>query len=203
MDVSKDDAASTREQKRQELRGRLKAMQQARTGKTPLSNAAASPEESATKNLSKKEKRKLQKKVVKSSHVDELLKSFNIHDEASKRNLQKAIQDGRIQNMEDLAKFLSTRTKEPITVDDLLIKSSANPEHSSAEEDNWLRQATNDAADIMSLNPKAVQQQMPTSTSSDESASGPVGKQMRKPMHPPVQKLNAETTAVITPDDPD
>ncbi len=136
---------NARDEKKAELRRRLKAMEEARRGKTIISDSK--------ENITKKERRKM-KKVVKSSHVDELLKQFNISDEATKTCLRKAIQDGRISNMEDLAKFLSNQTNSNVTANDLMQNNSS---------ETTMEQSNREAEELLNiLSPKTNVPKNPT-----------------------------------------
>ncbi len=164
------DASSNRNDKKAELRRRLRAMEEARRGKTMVSDTKET--------MSKKERRKM-KKVVKSSQVDELLKQFNITDEATKTCFIKAIQEGRISNMEDLAKFLSKQTNSNVTTTDLM--QSAN-ESSSSE--STLQQSQREAQELLNL---SVNTKVTTGYEDDQ-----VPKEKRRPtMAPPSVSLGS------------
>ena len=113
----------SRAERKKELRARIKAMQDARRGQNLATKS--------TQNMTKKEKKKM-KNVTKSAQVDELLKQFNVNDTATKAALQKAIVDGRIGSMEDLAKFLSERTNSNVTTDNIMGNSSVTAENNNS-----------------------------------------------------------------------
>lgn len=143
-----------RQQKREEVRKRIKMMKNARRGKTLVSDTQ--------KNMTKQDRRKM-KKVVKSSQVDDLLKSFNIQDSNTKKCLQKGIQDGKISTMNDLATFISHRTNKQISAADLMTtgqnplgppqsNQTLSPNSTDYEQNNvsnWIKQSEQDARDFM------------------------------------------------------
>lgn len=104
--------------KKKNLHKHLKNMREARRGKTLISEA--------NNNMTKEDRRKM-KRVVKSTEIIFLLKSFGIDDEGTQKYIKNAIKEGRISNTEDMAKFISKRTNQNITAADLikLIQSSS------------------------------------------------------------------------------
>lgn len=169
MDVRSN---SNRNEKKAELRRRLKAMEEARRGKTMVSNTKET--------MSKKERRKM-KKVVKSSQVDELLKQFNITDEATKTCFKKAIQEGRISNMEDLAKFLSKQTNSNVTTNDLM---QSTNDSSGSNSETTLQQSQREAQELLNL---PISTKVTTGYENDQ-----VPKEKRRPtMAPPSISLGS------------
>jgi hypothetical protein len=158
-------------EKHADLRRRIKSMHNARLGKTLVSETK--------QNMTKKDRRKM-KKVVKSSQVDELLKAFNLNDYGTKLSLQKAIQEGRIATMDDLAAFMSSRTKQPVTAADLMGGTSTST--SIPSRPNWMQDSEREAIDLMTPHPQTAQStKYATASLSSEHHRPP----MRAPMRPP------------------
>jgi hypothetical protein len=95
----------SRAEKKKLLRERIKAMQEARTGRVTMKDQAAA-------NTSKRDQRKA-KKVVKSGNIDQMLAQVGVKDPNVKFQLQRAMRDGRIRNMDDMAKWLAENTNIP------------------------------------------------------------------------------------------
>jgi len=108
----------SREEKKKELRNKLKAMKDARSGKTFATTA--------TEQMSNKDKKKM-RKVSNSHEVDKILEQFGLKDPNVKASLKKSINEGRIKDLDDLANFLSKFTDSPVTTTQLIQQQQQNP----------------------------------------------------------------------------
>lgn len=96
---------ASREERKKLLRQRIQAMQEARTGRMTVKNQAEG-------SSSKRDKRKA-KKVVKSGNIDQMLANVGVRDPNVKNQLQRAMREGRIRTMDDIAKWLAENTNIP------------------------------------------------------------------------------------------
>lgn len=108
----------TNAQRKQELRARIRNMQDARRGKQFKQQQQNSSETSSSNQ---------QQKHLESKSIDALLKQLNIDQYTIKLQLQQAFQKGQISNVQDLAKFLTEKTKLDITENDILTKLQGPP----------------------------------------------------------------------------
>jgi len=107
----------TNAQRKQELRARIRNMQDARRGKQFKQQQNSSETSSSNQ----------QQKHLESKSIDALLKQLNIDQYTIKLQLQQAFQKGQISNVQDLAKFLTEKTKLDITENDILTKLQGPP----------------------------------------------------------------------------
>lgn len=168
-----DNNNTTKEGKKQQLRAKLAAMQNARRGKcsdseVQRSAAGAATAIGATSSISKKNQRKT-KKMVQSSQMEEVLKKFGINDDGTRKALQRAIQSGSLSTLEELAKFISECAKRPVTANDLISAPSATgnqsqPHPSQQSPDSLMARSAMEATEFLGGDSLSDNNSKPTTT---------------------------------------